>query len=610
MNKKLLFSDEQSEFSKLYEKSLQKEAKFKEGEVVKGTVIRVLKDSVLIDIGYKAEGYISIHEFYNISNKLAVKEGDKIDVFIEKIENDDGNIILSKDKADKMRIWDDIAKAYENNEVIEGRVMDKVKGGLSVDIGVKAFLPGSQIDLSPIRDLNRLLGKTYQFKLLKFNKKRGNIVLSRRAILEDERESLKKETLRDISEGKIIKGTVKNITEYGAFIDLGGLDGLLHITDISWGRVNHPTEVFRVGDLVDVMILKYDKNSERVSLGMKQIYPDPWQEASKKYKLNSKVSGHVVSLTDYGAFIELEKGVEGLVHVSEMSWTKKIKNPSQMMKPGDNIDAIILEIDTDNRRLSLGMKQTTPNPWEKISEKYPVGSVIKGQIKKVADFGIFIGLAEEIDGLVHVSDMSWTEKIKNPSERYKEGDEIEAKVLELDVENERLALGVKQLLPDPWTDVNKNYPADTTVNGVITNVTDFGAFIRLPDGIEGLIPASEIHDKEKIKPGTEVIAIVLSTDPVERKLRLSLKAMMRKEEQDAYDDYLKKQGQGEAKLGDLLSKVKGDEKEETEEVEKTEEVKEEVKEEAKAEEKEEVEEEKKEEIPEPEKETVEEAKEE
>ncbi|OLD09938.1 MAG: 30S ribosomal protein S1, partial [Deltaproteobacteria bacterium 13_1_40CM_3_69_14] len=407
-------------------KGTAKGGELKENEIVRGTVVQVTKDYAVVDIGYKSEGQVPIQEFGLAEGKPNVKVGDAVEVLLESRENDTGMVVLSKEKADKMRIWDEISAACERDELVEGTIVGRVKGGLSVDIGVKAFLPGSQVDLRPIRNLDKLIGEKFKFKVIKFNKKRGNIVLSRRVLLEKERETLKKDTLQKLKEGAILSGIVKNLTDYGAFIDLGGIDGLLHITDMSWGRVGHPSEMLNVGDELRVIVLKFDPATERVSLGLKQIQEDPWAHAAEKYPPGTRVTGKVVSLTDYGAFIEMEPGVEGLVHISEMSWTKRVKHPSKVMAIGDQVNAVVLDVDAKAKRISLGMKQIEPNPWTLLEEQYPIGSVIRGQVRNVTDFGIFVGVQEGIDGLVHVSDISWTQRIKHPGDLYKKGDEVEA----------------------------------------------------------------------------------------------------------------------------------------------------------------------------------------
>jgi small subunit ribosomal protein S1 len=555
---------QEESFAEMFEASLKErggDGVLKEGEIVKGTVIQVTKDFAVVDVGYKSEGQIPISEFTTPKGEVNVKAGDPVEVLLESRENETGMVVLSKEKADKMRIWDEISAACERDELVHGTIVGRVKGGLSVDIGVKAFLPGSQVDIRPVRNLDQFIGKDFDFKVIKFNKKRGNIVLSRRVLLEKQREELKKETLLRLKEGAILKGVVKNLTDYGAFIDLGGIDGLLHITDMSWGRIGHPSEMFNVGDEVRVVVLKFDPQTERVSLGLKQIQEDPWHRADEKYPVGTRVQGKVVSLTDYGAFIEIEQGVEGLVHVSEMSWTKRVKHPSKLVNIGDQVGAVVLDIDPKAKRIALGMKQIEPNPWTLLEDKYPIGSVIKGQIRNVTDFGIFVGVEEGIDGLVHVSDISWTQRIKHPGELYKKGDEVEAVVLNIDVENERFSLGIKQLYQDPWETLHERHPIGAAVKGKVTKVTDFGAFVEIEPGIEGLVHVSELREERVEKPsdvvkeGDEVEVKVIDINTADRKIALSMKALAAGGGED-YRDYLRRQGQdaSRARLGDLMKK--------------------------------------------------------
>ncbi len=557
-------SSNEPSFAELLEQSYARDEVL-EGEIVHGTIVSVSKDYVLVDVGYKSEGMVPIHEFPITNGSVQVKAGDQVDVLVESRENDNGLIVLSKEKADKLKIWDEISAACERDEVVEGTIIARVKGGLSVDIGVKAFLPGSQVDLRPIRNLDKLIGEKYKFKVIKFNKKRGNIVLSRRALLEKERDQLKGVTLQKLEEGVVMTGVIKNITEYGAFVDLGGIDGLLHITDMSWGRVNHPSELFQVGDEVTVKVLKFDRETERVSLGLKQIQQDPWTTAQQQFPVGSRVKGKVVSLTDYGAFIELVPGVEGLIHVSEMSWTKRVKHPSKIMNIGDEVEAMVLDIDTESKRISLGMKQIEPNPWHQLSEKYPVGAVIRGQVRNITDFGIFVGIEEGIDGLVHISDLSWTTRVKHPSEMFQKGDEVEAVVLNIDAENERISLGIKQLHEDPWTRIPASYPRGSRVKAQITKITDFGAFAEIEPGVEGLIHVSEIADehvddpRKYVKVGEEREVMIIDIDPDERKIGLSIKAVAKAEQGIDYRAYLSSSGGGMGTLGDALKgKLKRD----------------------------------------------------
>lgn len=547
-----------SDLPEFYEKTFRE---IEEGEIVRGRVIEVGKELVTIDVGYKSEGQIAVSEFCTRDGKLEVKQGDEVDVYLERREDEEGIIILSKEKADKMKIWDEVSRACQTKDcVIEGVVVSRVKGGLTVDVGVGAFLPGSQVDLHPVRDLDKFIGKNFKFKVLKFNRRRGNIVLSRRAILEEEREDLRKETLSKLHVEAVVEGTVKSITDYGVFIDLGGVDGLLHITDISWGRVGHPSERFSIGDRIRVKVTKYDEDTGRVSLGLRQLSPDPWSLVEEKYPVGTKVRGKAVSITDYGVFVEMEEGVEGLVHVSEMSWTKKIRHPSRYVNIGDIVEAVVLNLDVERKRISLGMKQVEPNPWDIIEEKYPVGSKIMGQIKTVTDFGIFIGIDEGIDGLVHVSEMSWSRKIKNPADTYKKGQEVESIVLKIDKENERFSLGIKQLRPDPWETASKKYRVGQVITGKITGLTEFGAFMELEEELEGLVHVSELgtdtHKVERpsdvLKVGDTVTAIIINIDPKERKIGLSIKGLMRKREKEEMRKYMGSEEEITLKLGEVM----------------------------------------------------------
>src|SRR5881392_310181 len=420
----------EEDFRVLFERSLKQP---KQGEVVTGRVVLIGRDAVTIDIGYKSEGTIPIHEFTTREGELTVHEGDEVDVYFEASDTESGDIVLSRQKAEQFKVWREIEKAYERDGAVEGTIVSKVKGGLKVDIGVAAFLPGSHADLRPTRNLDRYIGQRGRFAILKFNRSRGNVVVSRRSVLERERTALKSETLKVLEEGVILEGTVKNITGYGAFVDLGGIDGILHISDMSWGRINHPSEIVQVGEKVKVVVLKFDTEKERISLGMKQLTPDPWHTVAEKYPVGARVQGKVISLMDYGAFVELESGIEGLVHISEMSWTKKVSHPSKILQVGQTVEVVVLNVDPSHRRISLGLKQVMANPWESAKEKYPVGSVVKGPVRNLTDFGIFVGIEEGIDGLVHISDLHWTKKVKHPSELYKKGDIVEAKVLGVNV---------------------------------------------------------------------------------------------------------------------------------------------------------------------------------
>ncbi len=502
---------------------------FQDGSIIHGTVIAICMDGIMVDIGYKSEGIIPRSEFSDEELKRLVV-GEKLQVYLENREDSEGNIILSKEKADRMKIWDQLERIHRKGEIVEGRILSKIKGGMIVDIGIKAFLPGSQLDLRPVRDLDQFVGKTIPVKVIKMNHRRSNIVVSRRAVLEESRDKKKLTALANIQEGQKVQGIVKNITDYGAFIDLGGIDGLLHITDMSWGRVNHPSEVMMVGDRVEVVILKYDREVGRVSLGLKQKSPDPWTHVEEKYRVGSRLKGKVVSIADYGAFVELEPGIEGLVHISEMSWSHDLKHPSKLVTAGNLVDAVILNVDKKGRKISLGMKQIEHNPWDVVEKKYTVAAKIEGKVKSITDFGVFVGLEDGIDGLIHISDISWTKRINHPSELFKKGQSIEAVVLKIDREKERISLGYKQLTPDPWEhEIPEKYKAGQQVQGKVVRATDFGVFVELEDGVEGLIHVSEmemdatakIEDLFKIQD--EVTAKITRVDTAERKIALSVR---------------------------------------------------------------------------------------
>ena len=535
------------DFSKLFEESLRN---VRPGEVVRGRVVSVTRDQVTVDIGYKSEGQIPIQEFATRGGEVMVKEGDEVDVYFDADEGENGGIVLSRSRAKQAKIWQDIEKAYQQDGVVEGVITGKVKGGVKVDVGVTAFLPGSHADLRPGRNLDRFIGQRAQFAVLKFNRARGNVVVSRRAVMERERQQLKTETLKVLEAGVILEGIVKNITDYGAFVDLGGIDGLLHVTDMSWGRVNRPTDVVSVGDRLRVAVLKYDPERGRVSLGMKQIMPDPWASVSERYPVGARIHGKVVSLADYGAFVELEPGIEGLVHVSEMSWTKRVTHPSKVVEAGTDVDVVVLDVDTGNRRVSLGLKQAEPNPWELVRVNHPIGSRITGAVKNVTDFGVFIGVEEGIDGLVHISDLHWTKKIRHPSELCKKGDEVEAVVLGIDVENERISLGVKQLVEDPWRAIHTRYPIGSHIKGRVTSVTDFGVFLEIEEGVEGLIHVSQLSSDRIEKPqtlyqqGQEVEAEVTTIEARDRKIGLSIKALRESEGREEIESYLQREREG------------------------------------------------------------------
>ena len=501
-----------------------------EGEVIKGTVLQVSESEVIVDVGYKSEGMISLSEFLDENGEAAVHPGDTVDVLLERTEDRDGHIVLSREKAEKMKIWDEVEKAYADRKVVLGRVIERIKGGLAVDIGVRAFLPGSQIDVRPVRNLDSLKGQELRMRVIKVNKKRGNIVLSRKALLEEENAEKKKETLATLAEGKVMAGVVKNLTDYGAFIDLGGIDGLLHVTDMSWGRAQHPSELFKVNDEVDVIVLKFDPTTERVSLGYKQLHADPWISAAERYQVGQRLSGKVVSLTDYGAFVELEPGVEGLIHVSEMSWSKRVKHPSKLLTVGDSVESMVLGVDPAARRISLGLKQIESNPWHQLTERYPVGSKLTGKVRNLTEFGAFVEVEDGIDGLIHISDMSWSKRLKHPSEVLKKGDEVETMVLNIDPDNQRLSLGLKQLATDIWDDFFSGTKVGDVVEGRVVRITNFGAFVELAEGIEGLIHVSEFDEqgggeRTDLKVDTTIQMRVIKLSPSERKIGLSIRAL-------------------------------------------------------------------------------------
>jgi small subunit ribosomal protein S1 len=541
--------------AQMYEASFRN---IEEGAVVRGRVVKVTPEGVMIDIGYKSEGIVPIDQFQREElERLA--PGAEVEIFIEDREDSEGNVLLSKEKAEKIKVWESIARASEQGEVVEGRVVSRIKGGLTVDLGgVKAFLPGSQIDLRPVRNFDQLIGQTFQMRILKMNARRGNIVLSRRVLLEEERNKRKEQTLGTLKEGQVVRGTVKNLTEYGAFIDLGGIDGLLHITDMSWGRIGHPSEIFSVGDKVDVVVLKYDREHEKVSLGYKQRLPDPWSQVGGKYPVGKRVRGKVVSLAEYGAFVELEPGIEGLVHVSEMSWTHKVRHPSKLVSVADLVDAVVLNVDPNNKRISLGMKQAEPNPWDTIARRYPVGTRVEGKVRNITEFGAFVGIEEGIDGLVHISDLSWTRHIKHPSEILKKGQKVDAVVLHVDPEKERISLGIKQVTGDPWESlIPETYTVGKSVQGKVVRQTEHGVFVEIAEGIEGLIYASELGRDESGKAaslnvGDEVTAEIIKVDTAERKIGLSMRPRQRSTDREAMGEYNQGQQSLSTTLGSLL----------------------------------------------------------
>ena len=556
---KVAGKDEDVGFKELYEQSLQS---VQLGQIVTGKVVQINSDVLMVDVGWKTEGYIPARELKDEEGNIPFAVGDELEVLVDRRDTD-GNLVLSRDKAVKIKVWDDVKNACEHNIPVKGTVVERVKGGLSVDIGILAFLPGSQVDVRPVRDLDKYVGQTLMFNVLKYDRKRNNVVLSRRSILEQERVAAKRETLEGIEEGKLMEGVIKNITDYGLFIDLGGIDGLLHVTDISWGRITRPSDNFFKGDKIRVKVLSFDREKERVSLGLKQLMDNPWEMIERKYAVGSVIEGKVVNLTDYGVFVEMEPGVEGLVHITEMFWTREIKHPSKVLSVGDIVKVMVLDVNPEVKRISLGLKQTTENPWEALKQKYPEGSIVKGVIRNITNFGFFVGIEEGIDGLVHVSDISWKQNIKHPSELYKKGQEVEAMVLNIDVANEKFSLGIKQVDKNPWDEKNFIYAAGSVINGKVTNVTDFGIFVELEEGVEGLVHVSELSHK-RVKAASEIYAvgdvvsaIVKSVDLQNRRIRLSIKDYESPSEgSSSVTQYLNNKENVGSNLGKVLADVK------------------------------------------------------
>jgi small subunit ribosomal protein S1 len=541
---------ESSEFEQLYSQSLRS---FQKGSLVKCRVLRVQASAVLVDLGYKSDGIIPVEQF-SPEELATLKPGDELEVFLEESEDSRGNLILSREKARKLQAWDDLNAAYQNGTLLKGRVLSRIKGGLMVDIGVPAFLPGSQIDIRPVRDLDQYVGQVLELRIIKMNSGRGNIVLSRRVILESAQNVRRESVLAGIVEGKIVAGVVKNITDYGVFVDLGGIDGLIHVTDMSWGRISHPSELFKPGDAVDAVVLKYDREKQKISLGLKQKSPDPWLSVKERYPVGTRVRGKVTNMAEYGAFVELEHGIEGLVHVSEMSWTQKIKHPSQVMSTGDVIEAQVLAVDPAAKRISLGVRQVGPNPWDTIGQRYPVGSQVEGKVRTITDFGAFVGLEEGIDGLIHISDMSWTKHVKHPSELLKKGQATQAVVLSIDPRKQRVSLGLKQLTADPWDKaIPERYKVGRDETVKVTKKAEFGLFVELEQGIEGLIPLSEIpRDSPEIKEGDMVTARVLKVDRGEHKVSLSIKAHIKGEDKASLKEFMSQQEKFDTSIGSLI----------------------------------------------------------
>lgn len=563
-------SPSEESFSALFESSAETQETQEatgEGQIVSGLVVQLTHDAVVVDIGGKSEGVISKGQFLDAQGQLSVAAGDYVDVFVESRETDDGLISLSKEKADRMKVWDEISAACERDEIIEGTITQRVKGGLSVTIrgGVKAFLPGSQVDLRPVRNLDKLIGQSYEFKVIKFNKKRGNIVLSRRVLLEKERDELKRKTLETLHEGMVCEGTIKNLTEYGAFVDLGGIDGLLHITDMSWGRVNHPSEVFKVGDAVTVKVLKYNSENERVSLGMKQTQEDPWNHAAEAYPLGKKISGKVMSITDYGAFVELEPGVEGLIHVSEMSWTKKVKHPSKVLEVGSEVECQVLEVDSKAKRISLGLKQLEPDPWALFTDKYSPGDKVSGSVRSLTDYGVFVGIEDGVDGMVHKTDLSWTLKVGNPADLFQKGDEVEAIILSINHDEKKVSLGVKQVFDDPWPTYLEDIRTGAVVEDcVVLNVAEHGAYVRMHEGVEAYVSNGDIPTEMTLNRGDKVKAEVSNIDGMDRRISMSLREVGKTPAADQFKSISGGRrpagagGPSGSTLGDLLKEQLGD----------------------------------------------------
>jgi small subunit ribosomal protein S1 len=503
---------------------------FGEGEIVKGTVVGIQDNDILVDIGFKSEGAIPKSEFAGIED---LEVGTELDVYLEKLENQDGLIVLSKTRADFLKVWDRIKKAFDDQETVYGTVDRRIKGGLVVRLyEVDAFLPGSQVALRQVPNLDALIGQELEFRIIKLNKRRRNIVVSRRVVLEEERALQKAQIMQELDKGQVRKGIVKNITDFGAFVDLGGIDGLLHLTDLSWGRVSHPSEVVQIGQELEVKVLDFDRERERISLGLKQLQPYPWKEVEEKYPVGTKVQGKVVSITDYGAFVELERGVEGLIHISEMSWTKHVRHPSKIVSVGDTVEVMVLKIDPENEKISLGLKQTEPDPWETLTEKYPPGTVLEGKVRNLTNFGAFVEIEEGIDGLVHISDMSWTKRVRHPSEVVKKGDSVTVKVLEVNKESRRISLGIKQTMEDPWDDLAQEYVVGTTLEGVVERLLDRGIVVELRSGVEGFVPVSHLLPDDIKKPaeyfevGNKIPLKVIKMDPENRRIVLSVRAFM------------------------------------------------------------------------------------
>src|SRR5450755_389990 len=541
--------------------TLETEPAPSEDNVFKGTVIKITATHVVVDIGFKSEGLVPIAEVTDVHGNIKFQPGDPIEVMVQRDENEEGSVLLSHERAQRVRVWENIEKAYHTKEAIKGTVVERVKGGVSVDIGVKAFMPGSQVDTHPVRNLDTLKGQEIEVRVIKLNKKRGNIVVSRKAIMDEEVAVKREKTLEHLQEDSILTGTVKNLTDYGAFVDLGGIDGLLHITDMSWGRLTHPRDLVNVGDEIQVKVLKFDKDKQRVSLGFKQLTPDPWLDATERYPVGAHVHGRVLSVTDYGAFIELEQGIEGLVHLSEMTWSKRLKHPSKLVKPGDEVETVVLSVNPADRRISLGMKQLLENPWENLTERYPAGTIVEGRVRNLTDFGAFIEIEDGIDGLVHVSNLSWTTRVKHPSEIVKKGEKVKAVVLAIEPDKRRLSLGVKQMQPDVWDSFFAQHRIGDIVHGKILRVANFGAFIEIAEGIEGLCHNSEAVDPNQqpmhLEPGAEYDFKIIKMNQEEKKVGLSIRAVGEEASRQEVESYKQPSSSSSSSnsttIGDLIS---------------------------------------------------------
>jgi len=530
-------------------------------EVLQGTVLSITAKDVIIDFGYKSEGIVPIEQFQGPGGEVTVRPGDAVDVMIEHGEQPEGYVLLSHTRAARLRIWDNLEKAYQEQLIVSGRVLGRVKGGLAVDVGIKAFMPGSQADPRPVHNLDSLTGQDIPVKIIKLNRRRGNVVVSRKIAVEEEISVRKNATLDHLAEGAVVTGLVKNLTEYGAFIDLGGIDGLLHVTDMSYGRITHPSELLHVDQEITVKILKFDRAKERVSLGIKQLEPDPWSAVAARYPVHSRVIGRVVNVTDYGAFVELEPGIEGLIHISEMTWSRRMKHPSKVVKPGDQVEAVVLEVHSKDRRISLGLKQLEPNPWTTIDTRYSVGSVVEGRVRNMTDFGAFIEIEEGIDGLVHVSDLSWTKRVKHPSEVLKKGQTVQAVILNIDSSAHRLSLGIKQLQPDAWESYFQNHQVGDTVHGRVCRLASFGGFVELADGVEGLCHFSEVPgysgrrgaEESPLAMGQEFDFKIVKMSEAEKKIGLSLRAVTEDEEKNRLEDYQRQAAAATTTIEEVMS---------------------------------------------------------